>query len=327
MPRLLPPDRRPPASPPDLFAPGRAAISIPLDARHAPAGPVFGGRRATLGAAFTLAGRGLHTGRRATVRVGPAPPGHGIVFRRRLHGGRTVDVPALWTLRERQPLCTALRSPEGPLVRTVEHLLAALSAERIDEALVEIDAEELPIFDGSAVPWCRAIRAAGRIESGEPRRMIRVLRTVEVVDGRRTLRIAPHDGLHVSAHLALAHFGPLDWSGPVTPDVFLAEIAPARSFGRYWRAMLGRAYGFATRKPFLQGCGVRSAAMIVRGGIVGGMRVPDEPVRHRVLDLVGDLALAGHPILGRLTAAHTGHELNHALVAKLMSDPTAWDLV
>ncbi|GJD44388.1 UDP-3-O-acyl-N-acetylglucosamine deacetylase [Methylobacterium cerastii] len=314
MQRQPPPDPMPPAFPSERSAP---------DLVSTPGGPF----RATLGAAFSLSGRGLHTGRRATVRVGPAPPGHGVVFRRTLRDGRTVDVPASWSLRERQPLCTALRSPEGPLIRTVEHLLAALSAEGVDEALVEIDAEELPIFDGSAVPWCRAIRAAGRIENGAPRRTIRMLRTVQVEDGRRTLRIEPHDGLHVSAHLALAHFGPLDWSGTITPDVFLSEIAPARSFGRYWRAMLGRAYGFVTRKPFLQGCGVRSAAMIVRGRILGGMRVADEPVRHRVLDLVGDLALAGHPIRGRLIAAHTGHELNHALVARLLAEPDAWELV
>lgn len=317
---LAKPDPRPVATPSDR-APQVASAGTPSSIRPDP-----GGCRATLAAAFALSGRGLHTGRRATAQVRPAPPGHGIVFRRTLAGGRSVDVPALWSLRERQPLCTALRAPGGPLVRTVEHLLAALASQRIDDALIEIEAEELPIFDGSAVPWCRAIREAGRSESTVPRQSIRVLRAVEVIDGRRRLRIEPADALEIHAHLALAHFGGLDWSGTITPDVFLAEIAPARSFGRYWRAMLGRAYGFATRKPFLQGCGARSAAMIVRGRIVGGMRVADEPVRHRVLDLVGDLALAGHPVLGRLTAAHTGHELNHALVAKLMADPTAWEL-
>ena len=286
-----------------------------------------GGFQTTLSVAFSRSGRGLHTGRRANVTVRPAPAGHGIVFRRALPGGARVDVPASWRFRVEQPLCTALRSAEGPLIRTVEHLLAALGAEAIDNALVEIDAEELPIFDGSAVPWCTAIRVAGRADLAAPRRVIRVLAPVEVVDGRRSLRIEPGQGLHVSAHIALAHFGPLDWSGPITPDAFLSEIAPARSFGRYWRAMLGRAYGFAARKPFLQGCGVRSAAMIVRGRIIGGARMPGEPVRHRVLDLVGDLTLAGHPIHGRLTAAHTGHALNHALVAKLMADKAAWELV
>lgn len=282
--------------------------------------------QATLGAAFERSGRGLHTGGRATVRVSPAAPGHGIVFRRRLRDGRQADVPALWRYRESQPLCTAIRR-EGVMVRTIEHLMASLSALEIDNALAEIDAEELPIFDGSAVPWCEAIRAAGRIEQDAPCRLIRVRRPVAVEDGRRRLRIEPGPGLHVTGHVALAHFGPIDWSGAITPESFREDIAPARSFGRYLRAMAGRAYGFATRQPFLQGVSPRSAALLVRGRVIGGMRVPGEPVRHRILDLVGDLALAGHPVEGRIEARHIGHELNHALVAALMQDEAAWELV
>lgn len=284
-------------------------------------------RRATLAAAFAREGRGLHTGRHARVTVAPAGAGHGIVFRRTLKGGATADVPALWHLRERQPLCTALRSPEGTLIRTVEHLMAALSAHGIDDALVAIDAEELPIFDGSARPWCEAIRAAGRRDLEAARKAIRVTRSVEVRDGRRTLRIDPAEGLHVSASLALAHFGELHWSGAITPERFDADLAPSRSFGRLKWALPAKIYGFVTRKPLLRGANLKTTAAIVGGRIVGGMTVPDEPVRHRILDLVGDLALAGHPIHGRLTAAHTGHELNHALLAALMNDPTAWDLV
>ncbi len=283
-------------------------------------------RQATLGAPFERSGRGLHTGRPSTVRVHPAAVGHGVVFRRRLKGGRDADVPALWHYREAQPLCTAIRR-EGVLVRTIEHLMASLSAFAIDNALVTIDAEELPIFDGSAVPWCEAIRAAGRIEQDAPCRVIRVTRAVAVEDGMRRLRIEPGPGLHVAGHIALAHFGAIEWSGAITPESFRDEIAPARSFGRYIRAMAGRAYGFATRKPFLQGVSPRSAALLVRGRMIGGMRVPGEPVRHRILDLVGDLALAGHPVEGRIEARHTGHALNHALVAALMRDASAWELV
>lgn len=282
--------------------------------------------QATLAAPFERSGRGLHTGHEATVRVGPAPAGHGIAFRRRLKGGRAVDVPALWRFREPQPLCTAIRR-EGVLVRTIEHLMASLSALGIDNALAEIDGEELPIFDGSALPWCEAIRAAGRVEQDAPCRVIRVARTVTVQAGRRHLSIEPGPGLHVTGHVALSYLGPIDWSGAICPESFPTEIAPARSFGRFARAMAGRAYGFAARKPFLQGVSPRSAALLVRGEVIGGMRVPGEPVRHRVLDLVGDLALAGHPVEGRLTARHTGHELNHALVAALMADATAWELV
>lgn len=282
--------------------------------------------QATLALPFERSGCSLHSGRHATVRVSPAPADHGIVFRRRLKDGRVVDVPALWQYRESQPLSSALRR-QGILVRTIEHLLASLSALRIDNVLAEIDADELPIFDGSATPWCEAIRAAGRSEQPQRCRPIRVLRAVSVTNGRRHLRIEPGTGLHITGHIELAHIGPVDWSGAITPETFEREIAPSRSFGRYVRAMAGRAYGYATGRDFLQGVSTRSAALLVRDRVLGGMRVPGEPVRHRVLDLVGDLALIGHPVQGHVTALHTGHELNHALVAALMQDQAAWELV
>ncbi|MDP4004722.1 UDP-3-O-acyl-N-acetylglucosamine deacetylase [Methylobacterium sp. NEAU K] len=285
-----------------------------------------GRMQATLAVAFERSGRSLHSGRHATVRVCPAPAGHGIVFRRRLKDGRAIDVPALWKFRESQPLSSAIRR-EGVLVRTIEHLMASLSALKIDNALAEIDADELPIFDGSATPWCEAIQEARRVEQPHPCRTIRLRRTVSVQDGRRRIKIGPGTGLHVTGHVALAHFGSIDWSGAITQESFVREIAPARSFGRYVRAMAGRAYGYATRKDFLQGVSPRSAALLVRGRVLGGIRVPGEPVRHRILDLIGDLALAGHPVEGRVAAFHTGHELNHALVAELMRDESAWELV
>ncbi|KAA0125634.1 UDP-3-O-acyl N-acetylglycosamine deacetylase [Methylobacterium sp. P1-11] len=283
-------------------------------------------RQATLACAFERSGRSLHSGRHATIRVSPAPAGHGIVFRRRLKDGRAVNVPAHWQYRDSQPLSSAVRR-DGVLVRTIEHLMASLSALRIDNVLAEIDADELPIFDGSATPWCEAIRAAGRSEQALPCRVIRLRRTVAVESGRRRLQIEPGPGLHITGHIALAHFGSIDWSGAITPEGFEREIAPARSFGRYMRAMAGRAYGYVMGNDFLQGVSPRSAALLVRGHVLGGMRGPGEPVRHRVLDLVGDLALAGHPIEGRVSAFHTGHELNHALVAALMRDGSAWELV
>lgn len=284
-------------------------------------------RQTTLAGPVERAGRGLHTGQRARVRLSPAPADNGIVFRRRLADGRTVDVPALWSFREDQPLCTALRSPEGPLVRTVEHLLAALHALGIDNVLVEINAEEVPIFDGSALPWCNAIREAGRVELAAVRRVLRVLRRITVEKKGRYIRIEPGNGLRIAGHVTLAYFGPLTWSDYVTPASFEAEIAPSRSFGRYRRAVLGRVWGFLARRPFLQGCSPRSAALLWRGRVIGGIRYWDEPVRHRVLDVIGDLALVGHSVEGRVTAVRTGHELNHALVAELMTDPTAWELV
>lgn len=283
-------------------------------------------RQATLAAAFALHGRGLHTGRPCNVRVSPATAGTGIVFHRTLHD-RVATVPALWTLQVPRTLCTALQGPDGTLIRTVEHLLAALSAMAIDNAVIALDAEELPIFDGSALPWCEAIRDAGRRELGMPRRTIHVRRPIEVRDGQRSLRVEPAERLSISGELALAHFGRMVWEGDVTPESFERALAPSRSFGRLKWALPLKLYSYATGKAVLRGANLRSTAAIVGGRVIGGMRLPDEPVRHRILDLVGDLSLAGHPVVGRFTAAHTGHALNHALVAALMRDASAWELV
>lgn len=173
--------------------------------------------QATLAAPFEAEGGGLHTAGHGHVRVSPAPADTGILFRRTLKGGRVVSVTADWRARVSQPLCTALKTPDGPLLRTVEHLLASLSALRIDNALVETDAEELPIFDGSAAPWCAAILEAGRRELDAPRRVIRVREPVEFRDGRRFLRVEPAEGLFLSGSLSLAHFGAMEWEGEVTP--------------------------------------------------------------------------------------------------------------
>ena len=307
--------------------PGGAADSVGYDETtmpqtdEAPARP-----QATLAAAFALSGRGLHTGRAATVRVSPAPAGHGIVFRRRYGPSRIEEVPALWQFQRPQPACTAL-GREDVLVRTVEHLMAALYAAWIDNALIEIDSEELPIFDGSAMPWCEGIAVAGRASQEAPVRILRVLRRVEVADRHRRLTIGPGRGFAVSAHIALKHCGTYDWSGPVGPETFAREIAPSRSFGRLVRVMAGRAYGYLARKPLLQGCGPHSAALLIGRKVIGGLRMSDELVRHRVLDVTGDLALIGHPVEAQVEARHTCHALNHVLVAALMREPGAWELV
>jgi len=280
----------------------------------------------TLGEAFTLSGYGLHTGRAVTVRAAPADAGAGIVFRRVRRSGPAC-VPALWHLYEAQPLCTALRGPDGTLVRTVEHLMASLSAFGIDNATVDLDAEELPIFDGSALPWCAALAQAGRHTLALPRSRLRIRRTVEVREGDRRLSIEPAERFSVAGELALAKLGPMRWQGEITRDSFVEALAPARSFGRLKWAVPLKLYAYATGRPVLRGANLRTTAAILGDRVIGGMRGADEPVRHRILDLVGDLALIGHPVLGHVIARHTGHRLNHALVAALLRDPTAWELV
>lgn len=295
-------------------------MSTPLSDLPRPA------RQATLATAFARKGRGLHTGRRASVTVRPAPAGHGHVFRRTGPRGSS-EIRAHWSAVTPAILCTALLYPDGRVLRTVEHLLAALSAYAIDNALIEIEGEELPIFDGSALPWCEAIASAGRAELEAPRHYLRVIEPVEVGDDQNNLRITPSDAFSIEIEVPLAHFGNLTWSGRVTAESFHRELAPARSFGRLKWALPMKLYNLVSLQPVLRGANLSSTAAIVGGRIIGGMTVPAEPARHRALDIVGDLALIGMPVLGHVKAYRTGHVLNHRLTNALMARPEAWEMV
>ncbi len=293
------------------------------ETRSGPPGPL---REATLAAAFQASGHGLHTAKPVTVRVSPAPAGHGVVFRRRIKGVPH-DVPALWPNRRSRPLCTALQVGDGVLVRTVEHLLAALSAAAIDNALVELDAEELPILDGSAEPWCALIESAGRVEQNSRRRYIRIRKRVHYRLGDHKQTAEPAPEFRIYSAVTLSHFGQLRWEGRVDAASFRRELAASRSFGRVKWALPGKILGFFQREPVLRGAHSGNTAALWGKDAIGGLRFPDEPVRHRALDLVGDLALAGRPIVGKMIAIRPGHEHNYGLLEALMKTPDAWDVV
>jgi UDP-3-O-[3-hydroxymyristoyl] N-acetylglucosamine deacetylase len=284
-------------------------------------------RQATLVKSVTAAGRGLHTGRNARVTLHPAPADTGLRFRRLDGAGTAMEVPALWSHRAPATLCTALRFPDGKLLRTVEHLLASLFAFGVDNLVVEVEGEELPIFDGSALPWCRLLLSVGLIEQAEPRRAIRVLEPVEWTGERRSLRIEPAERLSVDVTIDLAGFGDLRWEGTPEREVFLREIAPARSFGRLKWALPAMLFGTFHGQPVLRGARLNNVALLWGKRVLGGARVPEEPVRHRALDLIGDLALAGAPLLGRVIAHRPGHDYNYALLEKLMRTPGAYEWV
>lgn len=287
----------------------------------------------TLARELRLDGHGLHTGRRVSVRILPAAGDtartRGIRFRR-LDGGRELAVLAVDpALRRAQPLCTMLRNPDGVGVRTIEHLLAALLTCEIDHAVVELDAEEVPILDGSAAPWIDAIRACGRTALNAPKRFIRVTRAVTVADGeggsRREMRLEPAPLYEMSVRNDLKGFGDMHWSGALTPEAFATDIAPSRSYGRVKWAVPAIVAGYLRGVPILRGARPSCTASIVGSRVLGGMRLPDEFVRHRVLDLVGDLAMAGAPLLARVTALRPSHEMNFRLVDALLSAPDAWE--
>ncbi|OCS47902.1 UDP-3-O-acyl N-acetylglycosamine deacetylase [Ralstonia pickettii] len=280
----------------------------------------------TLARELRLSGHGLHTGQRVNVRVLPEDVGHGIVFRR-MRGGRQLAVlPASASLRLAQPLCTALQDADGWRVRTVEHLLAALLAAQIDHATVEIDAEEVPILDGSAQPWLQAIEACGRLPLGVPKRFLRILDTITVEDDpMHCTTVAPADHYEVSVTNDLKGFGEMTWQGVIDPASFANDIAPSRSYGRLRWALPAIFFGYLRGTPILRGARPSCTATIVGTNVIGGMRLPMEFVRHRVLDLIGDLALLGAPLQGKVTALRPSHEMNYRLCAALLDRPSAWE--
>jgi UDP-3-O-[3-hydroxymyristoyl] N-acetylglucosamine deacetylase len=282
--------------------------------------------QATLAAQFSVSGIGLHTGKTARVTVHPAAPDGGRVVRH--HGkGTALDIPAVWTHSSPQYMCTGVRAASGAVVHTVEHLLASLSVFGIDNALIEIDGDEFPIFDGSALPWCHAILKAGVEEQNAPRAHIRIIKPVEVREPSGSwLRIEPANEFSVSVRSDPPGFGVLTWDGEPTPWNFLCDIAPSRSHGPIV-GFPAKLYYMITNQPRLRGVSHRTIGLTFRGRYLGGMRVPDEPVRHRVLDLVGDLALTGAPLLGRVTGNRPRHALNYQLVRALMEQPDAWQRV
>jgi UDP-3-O-[3-hydroxymyristoyl] N-acetylglucosamine deacetylase len=278
--------------------------------------------QATLGRPVTVAGVGLHSGSPARLTLRPAPPDKGIVFRR-LSGGPVEDVRAHWKRYSRQYLCSGVVGTSGVPILTVEHLLAALAVLGIGNLVAEIHGNEVPILDGSALPWLDQLEAAGVVAQDAPRRRLRVLRPVEVRKGPARVRIEPADRFTLHVTNALAPFGRMAWDGEPTPARFRAEIAPSRSHGPLW-AIVPKLFFAATGQARLRGASPRTVALTVGPFYLGGRRVRDEPVRHRVLDLVGDLSLAGLPLLGRVTAHHPGHTINGAFVRKLMKDQAAW---
>ncbi len=288
----------------------------------------------TVARPVTMTGHGLHTGRRVQVRILPATPSeerHGIVFRR-MRGDHQLGMLAAGpAVRRAQPLCTMLRADDGMGVRTVEHLLASLLTCEIDHAIVELDAEEVPILDGSARPWIDAIAAGGRAELRRSKRFLRVLKPVGVADGegasRRELRVEPAERYEFSVRDDLKGFGDMQWDGELTPGTFASEISSSRSYGRIKWAVPAIAVGYLTGTPILRGARPSCTASIIGNHVIGGLRAPDEFVRHRVLDLVGDLALSGSPLLGRVTAHRPTHEMNYRLLSALLGTPDAYEWI
>lgn len=274
----------------------------------------------TLKAPIHCRGVGLHSGVRVGMTLHPAAPGAGIVFRRSDADGALI--PARWQNVVESALCTTLGNGEGLSVATVEHLMAALAGLEIDNLLIELDGPEVPVMDGSAAPFVFLIECAGILEQDAPRRAIKVMKPVNVGTPGKSASLLPGAGFSVNFAIDFASgaINRQDIALALAPESFKTEISRARTFGFLHELDQMRAAGLA-RGGSLDNAVVISGDQVLNAE---GLRYDDEFVRHKALDAVGDLYLAGAPLLGHFRGVRSGHALNRRLLEALFSDPAAW---
>jgi UDP-3-O-[3-hydroxymyristoyl] N-acetylglucosamine deacetylase len=276
-------------------------------------------REQTLAAPIEFSGVGLHTGQLAAMRILPAPAGKGIVFRRLDLDNFEIraDVGSV----ERVAYATTLMS-RGVWISTVEHLLSALYALGVDNAIVELDNFEVPILDGSALQYTEAIQETGVVQLQAPRSYIRIEKPFVVEEGGKSIAIYPSEALSLEYEIGFQHplIGHQKLEVRLTPENYRTMIAPARTFGFYHEVEALQAAGL------VRGGTLENAIVLTENGMLNetSLRYPDEFVRHKILDLLGDFALIGQQVLGRLTANRAGHALHTRFVAALLDSTSHW---
>lgn len=279
----------------------------------------------TLRSPAVFTGVGLHGGAPVRMVVRPAPADHGVWFRRTDIADRDPMVPARWDAVTPSRLCTVIANSDGVSVSTIEHIMAALAGFAIHNALIEIDGPEVPILDGSSVSFVKGFLAAGLDEQDLPVRAVRVLKPVEVREGDAVARLEPAEMLEIDFRIDFADqaIGVQARRLNMANGAFVRELSDSRTFCRQSDVEAMRARGLALG-------GTLENAVVFDGDEVlspGGLRHADEPVRHKMLDAVGDLALAGGPILGRYIGERAGHALTNRLLRTLFADPAAYAVV
>ncbi len=279
----------------------------------------------TLKKSVRIAGVGLHSGRRVTLNILPAPENSGICFVRKNGTEKAVPISAFMTNITDTRLATTI-GVEEVSVSTVEHLMAAFAGLQIDNATIEIDDSEVPILDGSAALFVEVLRKAQRVRQRSRRRMIRINREITLVDGDKSVTVLPCDTFRVTCEIDFPHeiIRKQQYSVRVTPQLFIDQIAPARTFGFLEEIEALRQNGLAL------GGSLENAVVVSRfGGVLNeeGLRFTDEFVRHKALDLIGDLALLGCPLLGHVIARKAGHSQHLRFMQQLAQATDAWEYI
>ena len=285
------------------------------------------GSQTTLRSDATVAGIGVHSGSPVTLTLHPAEANTGIVFvRPGLNGQCDRELVADYRSVTATEFATVLGDETGPAISTTEHVLAALHGLGVDNVVVEVDGPEVPIMDGSAEPFVAAIDQAGIATLTEPRRYIKVLKSVQVGKNGCSGELRPYArGLRIETEIEFDHplIGCQTFAIDVEPDTFRCELSRARTFGfmrdvaKLWSA------GYAL------GASLENTVVVAENRVLNaeGVRFPDEFVRHKAVDAIGDLALAGAPLIGAYRSVRGGHKLNNAVLTALMADQSAWTYV
>ncbi|WP_439541236.1 UDP-3-O-acyl-N-acetylglucosamine deacetylase [Hyphomicrobium sp.] len=285
----------------------------------------IGARQTTIARDIKVNGTGVHSGAPVSVILHPAAADTGLRFLVTKRGRVTADIPAKVCNVKNLTLCTVIGNEDGITVSTVEHLLAALRGLQIDNCVIEIDSKEVPIMDGSSQPFVEAIDEVGIRELSAPRRFLKVLKPVRVEEGECWGELTPHSGFHLDVEIDFPSpiIGKQRLAFEMSPGVFRNELCNARTFGfmsdveRLWKA------GLALGANLTNTVAIGDDRVMNREGL----RDPQEFVRHKMLDAVGDLSLSGHPILGAYRSVKGGHRLNSLVLQKLLEDTSAWTIV
>jgi UDP-3-O-[3-hydroxymyristoyl] N-acetylglucosamine deacetylase len=280
-------------------------------------------KQKTLGGTVEFAGIALHTGKETSVRILPGDPDSGYRFRRTDIAGQPEVEASVYNIQD-TVLATSLGF-NGAAVKTVEHLLSAMAGCGVDNALIEVSGDEIPIMDGSAAPFVRGIEVVGLVDQEVPKRMLRILRRIETSENGSTASFVPSDSFRISFAIDFEHpvVGAQKLDFKYSPDSFRREIAQARTFGFLKDVQKMVDNGLAL------GGSLENAVVVGDDRVLnpGGLRSPDEFVRHKVLDTIGDLSLLGIPIVGAYTGYKAGHRINRLLMQEVLNHPDHWDLV
>ena len=281
-------------------------------------------RQKTLKSKITFTGIGLHTGNKVKMTLNPAPIETGIVFRKQIEG-KTEEIKANYKNVVSTRLCTVLSDINGNSVSTVEHILSALYAYEIDNVFIDINSNEIPVYDGSSLEFVKMIEKASFEEQKSHKKFLKIKKNVEVKIDNKISRVSPFDNTLITTEVNYNHkvIGKQSISLVLNPNIYKSQIASARTFGFLKDVENLRKSGLAL------GGSLENAIVLDKEEVLNeeGLRFTDEFVRHKLLDFIGDISLSGYRILGSFYTSHPGHELNLELLKKIFESQDNWELV